>query len=182
MTDLPDLAQRLREDRNIRDAAVLAGPEPGVLTAFVVSQGYRPGPVLRQRAMAVAGDLAGRLQVAVVREIPRDREGRLDRDQALAATRRPGVLHRFEAPATDVEHTLVELIADVLPEAQISMTDGLAPLGADSLTAVELLALIDGRFGVPVEPQVLYSAETIRDLAAVIAQALAAAPVGGRAP
>jgi acyl carrier protein len=177
---LQEFARLVRSDRLVSDADVLSGPEPCTITVLVVPRGYRPGPVLRQRIMKLAGDAAhadgtvgpgGRMQVALVPNVPRDKRGLLDQSKAIVMIRRPGALYLFEPPATETERSLAALVREVLPGVQVSMTDGLTPLGGDSLTAVELLGLIHERLGVELDPQLLYSAETIRDLATVITQA-----------
>ena len=68
-----DLADRLRGDPLISDVEVISGPEQGRMTAFIVGQGFRPGPELREKAMSLASELSGRLQVAILPKIRRQR-------------------------------------------------------------------------------------------------------------
>jgi acyl carrier protein len=163
------LAALLRGDKLINDVAVMLDPEPSVITVLIVPQGYRPGHVLRQRVMRLAPEVGERLQVVLVFAIPRDPDGALDRDEALAATRRPGALYRYEPPATETERSIVELVREVLPGVQVSITDSLAGLGGDSLATLELTGLINERFGVDIDPQRVFEAESLRDLAAILA-------------
>lgn len=173
--NLSELAKILRDDRLVRDAEVFDGPGPATITALIVPQGYSSGPALRERALRLVNGTGGRLQVAKVQQIPRDDSGGLDQGQALAMMGLPGVLYRFEPPATDSERSLAQIVRQVLPDVRPSMTDALTPLGVDSLAAVELLALINERMGVALDAQQLYSAETLRDLTAMIDRAAQAA-------
>jgi acyl carrier protein len=163
-TSHEELTRLIRGNPLVMDAELVDGAD-GALIALIVPQGYVPGPVLRQHAMSSAGESASRVGVVVVRRIPRDHDGLLDRDRALVLAGQPGALHRYEPPGTGAERLLAELVGRLLPDAQVSMSDGLAPLGGDSLIALELIALIEERTGVELDPQELYSAETMRDLA-----------------
>jgi acyl carrier protein len=161
--DLAELRQRVALDRLVRDAEVISGPGPAAVTVLIVPQGYSPGPLIRQRVMRLADGTGGPLQVAIMREIPRDEEGMVDQHKALAAMRLPGALHRFEPAVTDTERALTELICQLLPDAQVSMTDTLVSLGADSLVTVELLELISQRMGVELDQRQLLTG-TVRDV------------------
>jgi acyl carrier protein len=178
--DPDELTRLVQADRTVADAGAMTGPGPGEITVFVVPQGYRTGPVIRQRVLDLAGghDPARPVQVAVVRQVPRDPGGGVDRETAGALIGRPGVLYPFEPPRDGTERTLVDLVRQVLPDVAISMTDALAPLGGDSLTAVELLALIQESFGVELDPQSLYAAETLRELAVCIGHSIASGQAG----
>jgi acyl carrier protein len=168
------LAEQLREKAIVNDAAVLTGPQPADITAFVVRQGYRPGPVLRDLVMRLANHDRPGLQVAIVRQIPRHTDGSVDRAAALAALADTALVLRYEPPATDIEQCLAGLVSQVLPEARVSMTDDLVGLGGDSLTAVELVELIAEQWEVEISAQDLFAAESIRDMANVITQAVGA--------
>lgn len=166
------LAEQLREKPIINDAEVLAGPEPAELTALVVRQGYRPGPVFRDLVMRLAGEDRENIRVAIVPRIPRHADGTVDRAAASAVLGERALLLRFEPPATEIERRLADLVQQVLPQVGVSMTDDLVSLGGDSLIAVELVELIAEQWGAQISGRDLFAAETIRDMAAVIAQAL----------
>jgi acyl carrier protein len=174
MSDIVDAGTRhieatLRGDRLINDAEVLPGPDASAVTVLVVPQGYRPGHVLRERVMRLLPEIGDRVQVALVRAIPRDPGGRLRRAEAVAMTERPGVLHRYEAPASGPEQALAALVGEVLPGVQVSMSDAFAALGGDSVATMELTALIHERLGIDVDPQLVFTAESLRELASTLA-------------
>jgi acyl carrier protein len=166
------LAEQLREKPIINDAEVLAGPEPADITALVVRQGYRPGPVFRDLVMRLAGEDRENIRVAIVARIPRHKDGTVDLAAAWAVLETALVL-RFEPPATEIERRLAGLVQQVLPQVSVSMTDDLVSLGGDSLIAVELVELIAEQWGAQISGRDLFAAETIRDMGTVIAQAIA---------
>jgi acyl carrier protein len=163
-----DLADRLRGDPLISDVEVMSGPEQGRVTAFIVGKGFRPGPELREKAMSLAGELSGRLQVAILPKIPRRPDGSLDKEQAVIIIRRPRMLLRFEPPATDSEREVVELLSTLLPVKNISMSDYLGNLGADSITIIELASLIADEFGIEISPLDMFRLQSIRELVALV--------------
>jgi len=165
-----NLAGQLLEKAIIRDAAVLDGPEPDGLTVMVVRQGYRPGPVFRDLVMRLAGERCGTIGVAIVPEIPRDAEGVVDQGAAREILRQRSLILHYEPPASDSERRLAELVRQVLPQTSVSMTDDLVGLGGDSLVAVELVELVHRQWGIEVSGSDLFAAESIRDMAAVIAR------------
>lgn len=168
MTDPGDIDQEalaglLRSDKMIGDAEIMLGPGAAV-TAVITPQGFRTGPVLRDRVLRLAGEAADRIQVLVVGEIPRGSDGSLDADAVLA---RLGNAYRFEPPATSSEAVLAELVGRILPGVRVSMTDTVAGLGGDSISTIELAVLIAERFGVEVPAQQVFGAASLRELAAV---------------
>lgn len=167
------LAEQLREKPIISDAEVLAGPEPTDITALVVRQGYRPGPVFRDLVMRLAGEGQENIRVAIVARIPRHADGAVDRAAAWAVLKETALVLRFEPPATEIERRLADLVQQVLPQVSVSMTDDLVSLGGDSLIAVELVELIAEQWGAQISGRDLFAAETIRDMGTVIAQAIA---------
>lgn len=166
-----ELADRLRADSMISDAEVMLGPEPERMTALIVSKGFRFGAELRGRAMHLLGEPGGRLQVAILLKIPRCPDGSLDKEQVAAIIRRPRVLFRFEPPGTENEKNLVELLRTLLPIQLISMSDSLGDLGADSITIIELSAIIAERFGKEIPPLEMFHMGSIRELAVQVFQA-----------
>lgn len=167
MTDLTSIDQKafaglLRSDNMIDDAEIMLGPGAAV-TAVITPQGFRTGPVLRDRVLRLAGEAADQVQVLVVGEIPRGPDGSLDADAVLASL---GNAYRFEPPVTSVEVVMAELVGRILPGVRVSMTDTVAGLGGDSISTIELAALIAGRFGVEIPAQQVFAAGSLRELAA----------------
>jgi acyl carrier protein len=166
------LAEQIREKTIVNDAEILPGPEQSGITAIIVRQGYRPGPVFRDLVMRLAGEDHEDIRVAIVRQIPRRADGTVDLAAALALLDERALVLRYVAPATNVERILVDLIKQVLPQVNVSMSDDLIGLGGDSLVAVQLAELIAEQWGVEINGRDLFGAETIGDMAAVIARAV----------
>ena len=169
--ELTQLAQQLRSDPFFHDTEVVAGPGQGVVTVLTVAQGYRPGHMLRRHVRRLAGEIGGQLQVVLTGAIPRGPGGVVDHDELLAAMRRPGAVHRFEPPASAAERLVAELVLEVLPGVvEVSMTDSLPALGGGSLATFELTGLISERLGIDIDPQQVFGAESLRELAAMLAE------------
>jgi acyl carrier protein len=166
--DAGRLAGLLRENSTVHDAAVMVDPGSGLISAFIVPQGIRPAAELRQRAMRIVGDVADRIQIVILHSIPRGQDGRLDEQRAMAAMQRSGAVHRYEPAATDMERAVVELVNEVLPGRQVSVTDSIGALGGDSLATLELTGLIRERLGIDIPAHDVFSGESLRDLAAAL--------------
>lgn len=162
------LAALLREDDMIRDADVMIDAGSGLVSAFIVPQGLRLAPEIRQRAMRIARDKARSFQIVLVHVIPRMPDGALDEDQGRKAIQRSGAVHRYEPAATEMERSVTALVGEVLPGRQVSITDSLGALGGDSLSTLELTTLIRERLGIDVLPQDVFGAESLRDLATAL--------------
>ena len=165
---MSSLADRLRAHPFVNDAEVMTGPNPGEVTVFLAPQGFRPGPELRDIVLGLVDAPGPWVQVVVGWAVPRGPDGQLDREAALAALDQPGAVFRFEPPDTAGERMLASMVQAVLPDVRLSMTDDLASLGGDSLTAVDLVVRIREGFGVEVDPQQVFDAESLRELAAAL--------------
>jgi acyl carrier protein len=152
----------------IRDAEVMIDAESGLISAFIVPRGLRSAPEMRQRAMRIAGSAAARLQIVLVHGIPRKPDGSLDEVQGRIAMQRSGAVHRYEPATTEIERSVVALVEEVFPGRQVSITDSFASLGGDSLSTLQLTALIEERLGAYIPPQDVFDAESLRDLAAAV--------------
>lgn len=169
--DAAGFARLLRADRLVRDAEVFVD-EDGVVTAVLAPQGPRPGPLLRQLVRELADRADEQLRVVVLPTVPRSADGAVDRARALES---PDDIYLFERPATATEFMLVELVQQVLPGVQVSVTDSLPTLGADSLITIELTALIEEAFGTAMPPHEIFAADCLRDIAAALAPGAEAA-------
>jgi acyl carrier protein len=170
------LAESLREDSMFHDADVLVDSQSGIISALVVPQGFRPAPQLRQRAMRLAGDVADRIELLLLHDIPRGPDGSADPERARAA----GVVCRYEPAATDIEQSVIDLVVEVLPGRQVSITDSIIELGGDSLVTLELATLIGERLGVDIAARDVFGAESLRHLAATLSGHLADRPARGQ--
>jgi acyl-CoA synthetase (AMP-forming)/AMP-acid ligase II/acyl carrier protein len=80
----------------------------------------------------------------------------------------------FVAPRTPLEEALAPMWAGVLGVEAISVEDRFVDLGGQSISAAQLVADVNQRFGVSLAPTVLTEAETLAAMAAVVEGALLA--------
>jgi len=152
----------------VADAAVYpAGDgEPLVVVAPV---GFLNGPEVREilRAGLPAGEVPAR--VAVLDELPRQPDGRLDPaelDRRLATL--PGGVYQFEPAGDELEERLVALWMELLGRPEVGVTDDFIDVGGDSMSGVELVNRVDELFGVQLELDEVFQNTTVRGLAAAI--------------
>lgn len=78
------------------------------------------------------------------------------------------------ARSTEVSATLLKIWQDLLHVSTVSPTDDFFELGGDSLGAIRMLERIGREFGDELlEPDVIYTASTFKELADAITSALA---------
>ncbi len=165
------LAALLRADAMVNDADVVADDEEQWITAVVVPQGFRLGTDLRDRLFALAAQAgedagSGRLQLLLVPAVPRDAAGRVDPAAVRAALHHPDApVFRLEPAQTGTEQRLLRIVAEMLPGTQISVTDSLPQLGADSIVVMATVGRIEEEFGIDVNPQLVFGADSLRELA-----------------
>jgi acyl carrier protein len=176
---LADSTRRLLADALVNDCLVATGLLPGRTIAFIVPQGFRLGPLLRQRARERIPDVGRTLEVAVVGQIPRTPDGAPDWKMMHEALGAAGTVYGFEPPAGETERALAHLIAEVFPSIEVSMTDNLGDLGGDSLITLELSIRISERFGAEIDPHDLYRADSLRDIARLLANSSATSEMDG---
>jgi len=153
----------------VREAAVATHRDPrgeAVLVAYLV---VRDGVQLslsevRAHLLAtLAPHMVPRRLVTLAR-LPLDGNGKVDR-RALPAPGQPAALvpDRFDDP---MHAELARLWSEVLGGVVVGLHDDFFALGGDSLAAVRLSALIAGRLGRPLRPEILLQARTVAALAA----------------
>ncbi len=166
--------EQLRGNPRVVDAEILPSAEPQV-TVIVVPDGFRVGPEIRQDVLDVAGDLGVPLVVVPTASMPRQSDGALDHAAATELLLSSGYTFTYRpAGSTEEEvvlRTVSELIEDSLPGVAVSVTDDLASLGGDSLTALELSDRIQHTFGVTLSAVDLYGAPSLSEVAKAIREA-----------
>jgi NAD(P)-dependent dehydrogenase (short-subunit alcohol dehydrogenase family) len=112
-------------------------------------------------------DLAVPVRVTELRRIPRDAAGAVDTAQLLLALRRSGQKD-YQAPQTDLERQLAQILAEVTGQSDVGRTDSFFDLGGTSLHATRMLAQIGERLAVRLSTDELYRNPTVAGVAAVI--------------
>jgi amino acid adenylation domain-containing protein len=159
------------------EAVEVAPGDRRLVALFVPADAHRP-PAEEELRTWLRRDLpAYMLPAALVpREaLPRTVSGKVDRrrlaaaDELAAARREP-----VAAPATPTEEAMVEIWQDLLARHPIGAGDDFFSLGGHSLLVPQLLARIEGRFGVALPVRVLFEAPRLSELALIVEERLLA--------
>ncbi|HEV7555216.1 MAG TPA: amino acid adenylation domain-containing protein, partial [Kofleriaceae bacterium] len=168
--ELGEIEARLREHRCVQDAVVVARDTGGQirLHAHVVP---RPG------AVPSPNELRSHLlrwfvphlipSLTFIDELPLTVNGKIDRAAlALRGVAVTGVA--VDGPREPIEELLHQLFCEVLPGKVVNRRDDFFTLGGDSLSAVELVSLLDARLDVEVPAHVVFENPTVESLARAI--------------
>jgi mycobactin peptide synthetase MbtF len=153
--------------------------QPGVRQAHVAVRRHRSGPRL---TAYVAGDVpASELRrtlsailprylvphhIIAVGEIPLTTNGKVD-DAALAALDSDGRTDGSEAPATDTEKVLADVLAEMLDTGHVDVTADFLELGLDSIVALSVVQAVRRR-GIAMRARLMLDCSTVRELATAI--------------
>ena len=170
-----EIAAALATHRGVREAAVIAveAAQPGDLrlAAYVVPAAP-PGPPAAELREHLARRLPAYMvpsDVIFLDSLPRTASGKLDR-QALP---RAGAAERPPAPPeNETQALLAGIWRDLLGREEIGIDDNLFELGAHSLLAPQFAARVRETFGLQLPLQALFTSPTVRQLAAVVYDAL----------
>ncbi|OBK21741.1 non-ribosomal peptide synthetase [Mycobacterium asiaticum] len=179
--ELGEIEAALRGLHAVHDAAVsVVRREAGAtLVAFVVWQRDNEDDPARLRS-ALAERLPAYMvpaRIVVLNQLPVNNNGKLDghaldqlaNDELAQNTRGPA------APSTDTERELCELFAEQFNGATPHLDDDFFTFGLDSIVAISLVHKARRR-GLTLSPRMVFTAPTIRELAAAIDAALDSDP------
>ncbi len=175
--ELGDVEAGLRRVADLREVAVgtVGSGQDRRLAAYLVPRapiGDVPG-WLRELRERLSAELPGYMlpaEFAALPELPKNRNGKPDRDRlartpTLALGRRAAL-----APRTDTERRIARLWADLLGEDAVGVTDDLFELGAHSLVLARAGHLLRAEFEVEVPLAELWRRRTVADLARLVAE------------
>lgn len=154
---------------------VVAPPAPTRLIAYVA----HPSGVRPPSLAALRRDLRMRLPeymvpgtIVQLPSLPRNERGKVDR------LRLPPVTHQPPSapPERQWEIVVAGIWAEVLGLDAVGLDDDFMALGGDSLSAEELLTVVEDRFGVHMASTVLVDAPTLREFARRVENAAVALP------
>jgi amino acid adenylation domain-containing protein len=157
-----EIEAALTEQPGVRRAVVVL--RDGVLVAYVTGDADLVDPAELRRRLAAR--LPGHLVPAFVvplPELPYNSSGKVDRGALPAPDRTPRSAGR--APATEDEHILCGLFADVLGLPEVGVDDDFFALGGHSLLATRLITRIQRKLGVQLTVRALFEAPTVASLA-----------------
>lgn len=171
--EIGEIEGALRSQPGVHDAAVSVVRRAGgaTLVSFVV---WQPDSHGEPRALRAA--LADRLpaymvpaRIVALPRLPVNANGKLDGHalDELARDELASSAHSPVAPSTEHERVLCELFAEQFNGAAPHLDDDFFTLGLDSIVAIGLVHKARRR-GVALSPRMLFTAPTIRELAAAI--------------
>ncbi len=176
MVDLEEVEHVLTALPGVGEAVV--SPVPGQdgdtkLVAHVLAKGEAK-PRARDLRLGLAESLPPFMIPSAFLDtdvIPRSGRGKIDRDALRQAARSATPSNAaYKAPRNQREHALAEIVAEVFGLDRVGTQDDVFELGADSMSLVELLAVVDERLGVELTPGDVVESPTIKALATRVSE------------
>ena len=172
--ELGEVEAALLRDPSVREAvAVVRGD---ALAAYVTAaEGRTVDPAaLRAALRRELPEFMVPAAVVALDALPLTPNGKVDR-RALPDPRLPDTGDAHEAPVTETERALAAIWEELLPGRGVGREDGFFAIGGHSLLAMQLLARIRRAFAADVPIRAVFEAPSLRELAARIDEARAAA-------
>ncbi len=153
----------LRQHALVREAAVLPrqGPRGLQLVAYVAADAIEAAE-LRAFARSRLPDYMVPAAFVVLPALPRNANGKVDREALSRIEPAPAAAGSDTAPANATEATLLRLWSEVLGVAGVGREDGFFDLGGHSLLATRLLGRIREACGVELPLAELFASPTVR--------------------
>ena len=155
----------------IRQALVLVREDaPGSkrIVAYVVSSSPAPEvSALREHLKRKLPEYMVPAAFVFLEKFPLTNNGKIDRKALpLPEQERPELAARYVPPRTSAEKTLAGIWSKVLRVERVGVNDNFFELGGDSILSIQIISLAR-REGVKLTPKLLFSHQTIAELAAV---------------
>ncbi|MCT4353755.1 amino acid adenylation domain-containing protein [Streptomyces sp. Je 1-79] len=189
--ELGEIEAVLRAHDTVREAVVTAQPDGSGdrrLVAYVVAETGRTveRPAVGEHAARSLPLFMVPSTVVVLDELPLTPNGKVDRKALPAPPDDLGEpVASFTEPSTQTERTVAEVFAAVLGTSRIGADSGFFAVGGNSLQAMRAVTRLNKHFAIRVNVRLLYGGSTVRDIALVIDERLAAlapTPNGASAP
>ena len=164
----------LRAHPGVEDCAVVVCGTAGdrALVAFMVATKLDHQALLAHAAAQLPPYMVP-AEIVEVPRIPLTPHGKTDRADLLARCDGARQPRAAVAPRDGTEATLLALFHRVLGRDDIGVTDPFFERGGDSLTAMELFALIERETGRVLHPSLIFHRSTVAALAAAMAEPVA---------
>jgi len=167
--ELGEIESALRQQENVRDAAVLARektPALKTLVAYIVS---------REPRLWVEAEVRARLKsklpeymipavFVTLDAMPLTANGKLDRKRLPAPDLNARLESGYLAPRTPIESTLAQIWAELLGLERVGVADNFFEIGGDSIVSIQMIARAK-RAGYLFSPRQLFEHQTIAELA-----------------
>jgi non-ribosomal peptide synthase protein (TIGR01720 family) len=170
--ELGEIEAVLAQHEDVREAVVLKREDvPGEqrLVAYVLAQA-ESSPTLGELRRHVSDKLPDYMipsAFVMLDALPLTPNGKVDR-RALPAPdgTRPELAQPYEAPRTEVEHTLAAIWSEVLRVEQLGIHDNFFERGGDSILSIQIISRA-AQAGIHLTPRQLFKHPTIAELAVV---------------
>ncbi|HEX5655885.1 MAG TPA: amino acid adenylation domain-containing protein, partial [Polyangiales bacterium] len=165
--ELGEIEVQLAQFPGCRSAAVLARPSATgghTLTGFMVAERAIDEPALRRFLSERLPDYMIPSELVTLRELPRNRNGKLDREQ-LARHAEQRAQRSYRAPSNETERVLCALWSELLNVPRVGIDDDFFALGGHSLLAIPLIHRIREALGGALPLQAIFEAPTVAGLA-----------------
>jgi amino acid adenylation domain-containing protein len=171
----------------VREAVVLAHQPPGSVAAQLVAfvdageSAGAPGPLVAALRVALERALPAYMVpqiIVVLPELPRLPNTKVDRKTLLRLaaeqTNTAPARRTYTPPSNDEELRMAAIWSEILQLEQVSITDSIFELGADSLTVFRIAARAQ-REGLPIKPVHIFEHRTIAAICATLTTKIASA-------
>jgi amino acid adenylation domain-containing protein/thioester reductase-like protein len=173
--ELEEIEAHLRAHPGVVDAAVIARTDAQRETRLVA---YVAGELASLSANQLRRHLERWLvphlipTLTVLERLPRTVSGKLDRRALPDPDERTATGTAGEAARNPVEELVQLLFSEALDGKSVGVHDDFFALGGDSLSALELIALVEARLEVEMSVQVLYDHPTVASLTEALLSAV----------
>jgi amino acid adenylation domain-containing protein/non-ribosomal peptide synthase protein (TIGR01720 family) len=157
----------------VAEAVVVARRDDGRdrLVGYVVpATGDLDPALLRTRLGAVLAPAMIPSAFVVLDRIPLLPGGKTDRRSLPAPEPGPGTAETYVAPEGPLESLIADVWAQVLGRERVGAADDFFALGGDSLLTIRVVSRLRAAVGTTLSPRALFSAPTVRALAALVTE------------
>jgi non-ribosomal peptide synthetase component F len=168
-----EVAAAFQALEGVTDVAVRRVEQGGVdhLAAYVVAGGGRTPSTseLRRRILDALPAYMVPSFIIPVAELPLTAGGKVDMEALPpVGTHRPDLASEFVPPRNETEEIICEIWSGVLETSPIGVHDEFLHLGGDSLSAMQVIGRVLGRFGVDLRIRDLMDAGTVALMASAV--------------
>ena len=167
--EIGEVEAALLRQEGVSEAAVTPVEEDGDrrLAAFVTikSEFLVEPAVLRQKLKTVLPWYTVSALVVILQELPKNRNGKIDRAILQSMSIHSGVSDRYVAPVTPLERQLSRVFEEILVLEHVGSTDSFFDLGGDSILATKLAQRIRDQLSVQMSTQEIFEYPTVSAIA-----------------
>ncbi|MFC6646345.1 amino acid adenylation domain-containing protein [Granulicella cerasi] len=171
--ELGEIEAAFRKQPEVVQAVVALQPATETAAAYVIAFAQMEAGSnvtandLRMATQRVLPEYMQPRDIVLVDSMPQTSNGKIDRKALLASHRASAAPRTITPPANEQEAKLVTIWSELLEKKEVSTTDSIFELGADSLTIFRMAARCQ-REGLPIKAAQILALRTIQALAATL--------------